>query len=869
MATQGTDYEILLKMRADMAQAMNALNGVQQQLRKTSDSAGAASKAASAAAKSIDSIGTRASAVGSSLKKMAGALVTAFAVRELAGFVQSVIDLDAQLGDMSKKVGVSTETLSALGQVARRNGSDLDAVKTGFVQLAKAATDSSSKGAKALQAMGIPLKQFLALKPADQFDLVAQKFAGYEDGARKAALATALFGKTGADLIPTLNQVGQQGLQNMTDKAIAAGTAVGKDAVAAAQALQSALQTLKEKFAGAANELLVDFRPQIDHFAELIADPDFQQKLKDTAANVASIGAAAVTVSEKIAAATHGLEGFLAWRFGGAVSDDSSFQAAFEKRDELLKELQAREAGRGTLAKAGNWVKGVFESTFTDKAAALQSVDQLRDHINILNEQIQRYQRSKQQLDLPTTGGNADDGKGKGTGQPPIIGDAGAAAAKLARDAANAQAQLTQSLIDLQGQLDPTAAIYAKFNATVKQATDEAELAKKAHGANAQAIDEQKQAVIDLAARVRDVALDQLADKDRQAWEALKRSFETPAQVAVDDALKRIAQLNDLLKKGAINAQQYHDALGKIGASSVTKAPEYQGPDAVVGGAFGELQKNSKALADLEAWHQSVLAANASFHATNAAEEEAYQSRMASIEQTYSAKRVAIEKTRGMLTMQASEEAFGQLAALTSSSNHTLAAIGRASAITQAALSLAINVAKASEVGFPLNIGFIAGALAQGTQIAELINQAGSGGYSEGGYTGPGGVNQPAGIVHAGEVVWSQADVRRAGGVGIVEGMRLRGYADGGVVSSPFSNVPSPADLGFTRSSMPSMDMRDFALSDAAQARAQAPQDIKVVVLMDKDAVADEVMNSPTGQKVIVRTVGDNPTHIQGSWGRG
>lgn len=58
------------------------------------------------------------------------------------------------------------------------------------------------------------------------------------------------------------------------------------------------------------------------------------------------------------------------------------------------------------------------------------------------------------------------------------------------------------------------------------------------------------------------------------------------------------------------------------------------------------------------------------------------------------------------------------------------------------------------------------------------------GGYSTGGYTGDGGVHQPAGVVHKGEVVWSQADVARAGGVGVVEAMRrgLPGYADGGAV---------------------------------------------------------------------------------------
>lgn len=61
------------------------------------------------------------------------------------------------------------------------------------------------------------------------------------------------------------------------------------------------------------------------------------------------------------------------------------------------------------------------------------------------------------------------------------------------------------------------------------------------------------------------------------------------------------------------------------------------------------------------------------------------------------------------------------------------------------------------------------------------------GGYSTGGYTGDGGVSEPAGVVHKGEVVWSQKDVARAGGVDVVEAMRkgLKGYDTGGAVGTP------------------------------------------------------------------------------------
>ncbi|SCB25321.1 hypothetical protein GA0061103_3490 [Rhizobium multihospitium] len=80
--------------------------------------------------------------------------------------------------------------------------------------------------------------------------------------------------------------------------------------------------------------------------------------------------------------------------------------------------------------------------------------------------------------------------------------------------------------------------------------------------------------------------------------------------------------------------------------------------------------------------------------------------------------------------------------------------------------------------------GLDLGILARSPQAAAAVASGIPGLWADGGYTGPGGKHEPAGIVHAGEVVWSQKDIARAGGVGIVEAMRLgrRGYADGGVV---------------------------------------------------------------------------------------
>ena len=79
------------------------------------------------------------------------------------------------------------------------------------------------------------------------------------------------------------------------------------------------------------------------------------------------------------------------------------------------------------------------------------------------------------------------------------------------------------------------------------------------------------------------------------------------------------------------------------------------------------------------------------------------------------------------------------------------------------------------------------------------FSDGGAVGYSSGGYTGAGGKYEPAGIVHKGEVVWSQRDVARAGGVATVEAMRKghKGYADGGVAGgAAYNGVPAAAIAG-------------------------------------------------------------------------
>lgn len=79
--------------------------------------------------------------------------------------------------------------------------------------------------------------------------------------------------------------------------------------------------------------------------------------------------------------------------------------------------------------------------------------------------------------------------------------------------------------------------------------------------------------------------------------------------------------------------------------------------------------------------------------------------------------------------------------------------------------------------------GGMSGGASGGAGLGGLLGGIGKlFGFSEGGYTGPGGKYEPAGIVHRGEYVVPADVVRR---VGVKNLDRLRGYANGGLVGAP------------------------------------------------------------------------------------
>ena len=147
------------------------------------------------------------------------------ALANFAAIGGAVAVMDRQLKSVAKfqeladKIGTSAEQVASLKTAADLSGVALDTVAAASVKLtaALAKTDDESKGVGlALKSIGLEIENFKALSPAEQIEEVSKALGKFEDGAGKTAVAVQLFGKSGADLIPFLNDLNEEGGRNVT-----------------------------------------------------------------------------------------------------------------------------------------------------------------------------------------------------------------------------------------------------------------------------------------------------------------------------------------------------------------------------------------------------------------------------------------------------------------------------------------------------------------------------------------------------------------------------------------------------------------------------------------------------------------------------
>ncbi|SNX59724.1 hypothetical protein SAMN06296273_1160 [Nitrosomonas ureae] len=201
--------------------------------------------------------------LGNVAGNVAGAIVSVVGLNSAFSRITESINILNSLDDAAQKTGSSIEDLSRIEQVARNFGDAFNPIEQGITRLAKGLAeidDPTSNAIRALDAIGVSARDSNGelRTAADVYIDVARSLQQYEDGTRKTAVAQALFGKSGAELLPMLNNLAQ-GVDHVT--------AVTQANAAQAALFNDQLALGKARVTGFFTSLSVDLLPTLNNIA--------------------------------------------------------------------------------------------------------------------------------------------------------------------------------------------------------------------------------------------------------------------------------------------------------------------------------------------------------------------------------------------------------------------------------------------------------------------------------------------------------------------------------------------------------------------------------------------------------------------------
>jgi hypothetical protein len=309
----------------------------------------------------LDRASAKLSAFGANVAKAGAALgagITAAAIG-LGVAMEHAIDKADELGKAAQRMGIPVEQLSTLASAAGKSGIGIEQLSTSVSKLSK--NMSALAGGKltgdaeaAFEALHVSVtKAGGGLKgTSDIIVELAGKFAGFEDGAAKSALAIAIFGKSGAEMIPLLNK-GSEGLRSMMEEAQRLGLVIDEKTAKSAEAFNQSLTRLGKVKDSIVLKISVGLLPALESVSGALVKASKDSDLMKTASDGLNtvfkfgteVGMTLVVVIQRVSAEINGLVQAAKLMAGGEFSKGFAVaRAAGEETDRAFAALHEKLA---------------------------------------------------------------------------------------------------------------------------------------------------------------------------------------------------------------------------------------------------------------------------------------------------------------------------------------------------------------------------------------------------------------------------------------------------------------------------------------------------------------------------------------------
>tara|TARA_R110000824_G_scaffold11593_3_gene50814 strand:+ start:6124 stop:7500 length:1377 start_codon:yes stop_codon:yes gene_type:complete len=336
--------------------------------------------------KKLDSAGKKAKGFGSGIGGAMKAAISpaALAVAAIAAVGAALMKVNAamerldEVAKKSKSLGISGQDLMGFQHAAELAGVSAGGFSTAMQKMQKGigeAMGGTGIAKDALADMGIELESFGALNADEQFLQLADKIAAVQNPAERAAMATAVFGRAGADMLPMLMQ-GRDAIEGQMESLKELQGELTDMDLKAIEDSNDAWTKVGKAFDGIWNQLSVMLAPAFEWLANTIVDViKWVRGMVEWFKNLSGVWKMAIAVASP-------LVGAIMW-VAGAWSEDE------EIIEKVTKATEQNEAA--TLAAAAAEQKAIEEAAKAREALEQKGVklaESLRTPMEMYNDTI-------------------------------------------------------------------------------------------------------------------------------------------------------------------------------------------------------------------------------------------------------------------------------------------------------------------------------------------------------------------------------------------------------------------------------------------------------------------------------------------------
>lgn len=145
------------------------------------------------------------------------AIAGAFSFGAVVAFGRQIFESADSLVKLSDQTGIGVEALQELREAAAESGNSLDEVAHAVNQMQRRIAGGDDTAVAALAELNVSLASIREQAPEQQFYAIGKAIAAVQDPAERARLAIAVFGRSGAEILPTL-RADLQGIADGTEK---------------------------------------------------------------------------------------------------------------------------------------------------------------------------------------------------------------------------------------------------------------------------------------------------------------------------------------------------------------------------------------------------------------------------------------------------------------------------------------------------------------------------------------------------------------------------------------------------------------------------------------------------------------------------